>query len=82
MKHLKLFEAFVGGINYDQQSEISLKREVGNLENLTPYLLEYGNRIISDGEMFDIYQDDKLVKKGIPLEEFLTKYCKRPYKLK
>ena len=50
MKHLKQFESFVGGVNYDSVSEVILKKEVGDLSKLTPYLLEYGNRIFCDGE--------------------------------
>lgn len=81
MKHLKQFESFVGGVNYDSVSEVILKKEVGDLSKLTPYLLEYGNRIFCDGEKFDIYEDERLIKKGIPLDIFLTKYCQRPIKL-
>ncbi len=78
MKRIKLFEAFVGGVNYDSVAEVTLKKEVGDLSKITPYILEYGNKVISDGETFDIYEDDKLVKKGIPMDLFLTKYCQRP----
>lgn len=82
MKYIKMYEDFVGGVNYDSIASSVLKSKVGDLSNLTPYILEYGNRIISDGDTFDIYQDNNLIKKGITLDDFLTNYCGRPKTLK
>lgn len=80
MKHIKLFEKFVSGVDYDQISATTLEREVGDLKNITPYILEWGDRVESDGEYFFIWDGNKLVKKDIPLDEFLTRYCGRAMK--
>lgn len=80
MKHINLFEKFVSGINYDQISQVTLERELGDLKKITPYILEWGDRVESDGEYFTIYDGNKLIKKDIPLNIFLTKYCGRNIK--
>ena len=40
MKHIKLFEGFHGGVNYDEQIESELKDKYGDINKLTPYVLD------------------------------------------
>jgi len=42
MKHIKLFEEFEGGVNYDNALASQLKASCGNLNKLTPYVLDLG----------------------------------------
>ena len=37
MKHIKLFEGFHGGVNYDEQIESELKDKYGDINKLTPH---------------------------------------------
>jgi len=67
-----LNEEFEGGVNYDTDVAIELKSKVGQLSKLTPYVLELGNRVVSDitGKV-SVYEDTTLKKKFNNVDDLL-----------
>jgi hypothetical protein len=59
-----LNEEMVSGVNYDADVAAELKAIVGDLQKIAPYVLEIGNKVVSDSVgTISIYEDGKLVKK-------------------
>jgi hypothetical protein len=67
-----LNEEMTGGVNYDNVLAAELKQKVGNLDKLTPYVLELGNEIQSDSSgKIHVYDEGKKVKIFKDIDEFL-----------
>jgi hypothetical protein len=67
-----LNEEMTGGVNYDNVLAAELKQKVGNLDKLTPYVLELGNEIQSDSSgKIHVYNEGKKVKIFKDIDEFL-----------
>lgn len=67
-----LSEEFVGGINYDNILASELKKIIGDINKITPYVLELGNKIESDSTgKIHVYDDGKKVKIFNNINEFL-----------
>jgi hypothetical protein len=75
-------EEFEGGVNYDTDIAIELKGKVGQLSKLTPYVLELGNRVVSDvtGKV-SVYEDSRLVRKFNNVDDFLKGVKYGPVKI-
>lgn len=75
-------EEFEGGVNYDADVAVELKSVVGQLSKLTPYVLELGNRVVSDvAGKVSVYEDEKLVRKFNNVEDFLKGIKYGPVKI-
>ena len=65
-------EDFEGGVNYDADVAVELKSKVGQLSKLTPYVLEMGDRVVSDNTgKISVYEGPKLVRKFNDVDDFL-----------
>lgn len=73
IKKSPINEEMVGGVNYDNQIAAELKAEVGDLNKLTPYVLEKGNNVQSDSSGKIHVIDSETKKKMIynNMSEFL-----------
>jgi hypothetical protein len=77
-----LNEEFVGGVNYDNVLAAELKQKVGNLDKLTPYVLELGDEIQSDSSgKIHVFDNGKKVKIFKDIDEFLRGIKYGPVKL-
>ena len=67
-------ESFISGVNYDNTILPFLKKEVGDISKLTPYVLEIGNRVFltPDGRV-EIYDDSKKVKVYKDIQDFINR---------
>lgn len=67
-------ESFISGVNYDNTIVPFLKKEIGDISKLTPYVLEIGNRVFltTDGRV-EIYEDDKKVKVYKDVQDFINR---------
>jgi len=85
--HIKLFEDYNSGVNYDVTISSKLKDEVGNLDNLSPYVLELGGvppLSISEsiqGRVHVIDSKGDIIRVFKSIDSFLQE-CGRPIKLK
>jgi len=70
----EITESFISGVNYDNTIVPFLKKSVGDISKLTPYILELGNRVFltSDGRV-EIYEDDKKVKVYKDVQDFINR---------
>lgn len=67
-----LNEEMTGGVNYDNVLAAELKQKVGNLDKLTPYVLELGDELQSDSSgKIHVFDNGKKVKIFKDIDEFL-----------